>query len=151
MYSLLGEPFDLKARKPKAILVVNIASKCGFTPQLKELEALHQKYKDQGLLVLGFPSNDFQQEPLDGKGIIEFCDRNYGVTFPIMLKGRVKGGRAQDFYKAMKSEYTGLWLPLPFWNFQKYLIDGEGKVVDFFLTPVTPLSNKIQNAIQKLL
>ncbi len=148
---MLGEPFSLAERKPKAILVVNIASKCGFTPQLKELEALYQQYKDRGLLVLGFPTNDFQQEPLDGKDVIEFCDRNYGVTFPIMLKGHVKGKRAQAFYKAMKSEYKGTWLPMPFWNFQKYLIDGNGRVVDYFLTPVTPLSTKIQNAIQKLL
>ncbi|TNE81503.1 MAG: glutathione peroxidase [Bacteroidetes bacterium] len=151
LYSMLGDSFSIKEHNPRAILVVNIASKCGFTPQLKELEALYQRYKKRGLLVIGFPSNDFNQEPLEGSEVIEFCDRNFGVSFPIMLKAPVKGSRAQAFYKAMKKEYNGLWMPLPLWNFQKYLIDDKGRVVDYYLTPVSPLSKRIQNAIEKLL
>lgn len=150
--NLNGKKIELPFDGVKAVLIVNIASKCGFTPQLDDLEKLYQRYKERGLLVIGFPSNDFNQEPLEGEGVEEFCSINYGVSFPIMAKGSVKGSNAQEFFKYMKNNGKGgKWIPYPFWNFQKYLMNKDGKIIDYYLTFTKPMSPKIIRAIEKLL
>jgi glutathione peroxidase len=131
----------------KVILVVNTASACGFTPQFKDLEALYQKYKDKGLVVLGFPSNDFFQEQKDDKSVAEFCHLNYGVTFPMFSKTAVRGKNANPFYQALIAE-SG---KSPKWNFYKYLIDRQGKVVNAFASTTKPLDSEIEKQIQGLL
>jgi len=119
----------------QVLLVVNTASKCGFTPQYEALEAMHAKYKEQGFAVLGFPSNDFMgQEPGTEKQIQEFCRLTYGVKFPMFEKVQVKGRDATPFYKQLAAE-TG---KAPAWNFHKYLIDRNGRVVASFGSRTTP-------------
>lgn len=131
----------------KVILAVNTASACGFTPQFKDLEALYQKYKDQGLVVLGFPSNDFFQEQKDDTAVAEFCKLNFGVTFPMFSKTSVRGKNANPFYQALAAE-TG---KAPKWNFFKYLIDRQGKVVNVFASTTKPLDSELETQIQTLL
>lgn len=149
-----GKEIDLAEYKGKVVLVVNTASKCGFTPQFEDLENLYQEYKDQGLVIIGTPSNEFGgQEPNSNVGAQEFCQINYGVSFPITEKIHVKKGSEQhELYQFLtdkkKNGQVGL---APLWNFQKYLIDKDGKVVDYFLTITKPTSPKVKKAIQKLL
>ena len=119
----------------QVLLVVNTASKCGYTPQYEALEAMHARYKDRGFAVLGFPSNDFMgQEPGSEKQIQEFCTLTYGVKFPMFQKVHVKGRDATPLYRQLAKE-TGT---APGWNFHKYLIDREGRVVANFPSKVTP-------------
>lgn len=134
--------------RDRVILVVNTASRCIFTSQYEGLEALQQKYKDRGLLVLGFPSNDFgNQEPDGEQKIAKFCRVNYGVTFPMFEKLRVKGQSAHPFFKHL-SDASGR---SPVWNFHKYLIDRKGNVVDNFASWTSPSSRKLEKAILALL
>jgi glutathione peroxidase len=148
--SLDGNPMPLSDYKGKVLLVVNTASKCGFTPQYKGLEELYAKYKDQGLVIIGVPSNDFgQQEPGSSKEIKQFCSLNYGVTFPMTAKQVVSGDDASAFYK-WTYEVLGFGSG-PKWNFHKYLIDTNGKAVDYFNSTTTPDSDKLKEAIEKLL
>jgi len=151
--TLQNKPVSLSEYKDKVILIVNTASECGFTPQYKGLEELYQEYKDKGLVVLGFPSNDFGgQEPLEGKEIESFCSINYGVSFPIFEKSKVKGKEASDLFKFLSDKkQNGNVNISPKWNFQKYLINKNGEVVDYFLSTTTPNSGKIKRAIEKLL
>ena len=140
--------------KGKVLLVVNTASKCGLTPQFEQLEKLYQEFKDKGLIVIGFPSNDFAgQEPNAAEQAQEFCQINYGVTFPIMEKIHVKKGTQQhEVFKFLGNNAPGLkLLTHPKWNFQKYLIDKDGKAVDYFAPTTTPDSSKIIQAIEKQL
>jgi glutathione peroxidase len=125
-----GTPLDLKSVEGP-ILVVNTASKCGFTPQYEGLEALHREYKDRGLTVLGFPCNQFgAQEPGDAEEIKNFCSLTYDVTFPVLAKVDVNGSTADPFWKWLKHEKPGLFgLEGIKWNFTKFLIDRDGKVV----------------------
>ncbi|HWB62740.1 MAG TPA: glutathione peroxidase, partial [Chitinophagales bacterium] len=150
--TLEGKPVKLSAYKGKVLLIVNIASKCGYTPQLGGLEHLYETYKAQGFEVLGFPSNDFHQEPKNGDAIGEFCSRNYGVQFPVMEKGPVKGNNAQPLfnYLAENARMMG-FKNYPKWNFYKYLINRNGKVVDYFVTLTDPKSAKITDSIEKCL
>jgi glutathione peroxidase len=132
----------------KVIVVVNTASKCGFTPQYDGLEALYRKYKSQGLVVLGFPSNDFgAQEPGSEKQIQEFCKLTYGVEFPMFEKTRVVKPNADPLYRAL-GELAGEY---PAWNFHKYLIDRDGRLVASFNSRVEPQSDKVIQAIEQLL
>jgi glutathione peroxidase len=132
----------------KVVLVVNTASKCGFTGQYEGLEALYDKYRDRGLVVLGFPSNDFaNQEPGSEEDIRKFCRLTYSVEFPMFEKVSVKKGKAAPLYQYL-AEQTGVY---PKWNFYKYLIDREGKVVDYFSSVTGPESRKMVAAIEKLL
>lgn len=141
-----GSDKNLSDYKDKVLLVVNIASACGFAPQLKELQDLREEYKEQGFEVLGFPSNDFgRQEPLDGKEIDTFCEVNYGVKFPVFEKIMVRGSHAHPLFKFLTQKST------PRWNFHKYLINRNGEVVDYFFPFTTPLSSKVKKKIQKLL
>lgn len=132
----------------QVLLVVNTASKCGFTPQYEGLEAMHAKYKDQGFAVLGFPSNDFMgQEPGSEEEIQEFCTLTYGVKFPMFEKVQVRGDTPTPLYADM-IKATG---EAPGWNFHKYLIDRSGKVIASFGSRTTPQDPKLVAAIEKAL
>lgn len=132
----------------KVLLVVNTASRCGFTDQYDDLEKLYARYRDQGLVVIGFPSNDFgNQEPGDEKSIKNFCRSTYGVQFPMYEKTRVKGDNADPFYKTLINA-SG---QKPRWNFHKYLIDRDGRLVDSYSSFINPKSDRIVNKIEKLL
>ena len=139
---ITGKPVDLDRYKGKVVLVVNTASKCGFTPQYKGLEALYRKYKDQGLEVLGFPCNQFgSQEPGSEQEIATFCETNYDVTFPMFRKVDVNGESAAPVYKFLKSAKPGLLGTEAIkWNFTKFLVDRSGKVIERFAPNDTPES-----------
>jgi len=143
--------YDFEQLKGKVVFIVNVASKCGFTPQYKGLQALHDKYQDKGLVILGFPCNQFAgQEPADDDGIATFCERNHGVTFPLMAKSNVNGEDANEVYKHLKTQKAGLLgLSRVKWNFEKFLIDKEGKVVNRWASTTTP--EAIEPEIVKLL
>jgi len=136
--------------KGKVILVVNTASKCGFTSQYADLEKLYKEYKDQGLVIIGVPSNDFgSQEPGTNEEIATFCQLNYGVTFLMTQKETVSGEKAHPFYIWAKE--TLAFGSAPKWNFHKYLINREGKLIDYFYSTTSPQSNRFKNAIEKAL
>ena len=146
-----GEPFPFSQLEGKVVLIVNVASKCGFTPQYEELEALYKKYKDQGLVVLGFPCNQFgSQEPGSDEEIGQFCQLNYGVSFPVLKKVDVNGGNADPVYEYLKSQKSGL---LGFrgikWNFEKFLVDKKGVVQQRYSSLTKPSS--LDSAIADLL
>jgi glutathione peroxidase len=143
--NISGESFDFSSLKGKKILVVNTASKCGLTPQYEKLEALYQEYKNDNLVVIGFPSNDFMgQEPGTNDEIVMFCQKNYGVTFPMMSKVKVKGKEISEVYSflTMKSK-NGHSDNKVQWNFQKYLIDEDGFLVDVISPRNAPDDPKI--------
>lgn len=128
---LSGDTFDFASLKGKKILIVNTASKCGLTPQYKDLEAVYKQYKDKGFVIVGFPANNFaSQEPGTNKEIETFCQQNYGVTFPMMNKVSVKGDDMCEVYKFLtQKSKNGLKDSEVEWNFQKYLIDEKGELV----------------------
>jgi glutathione peroxidase len=145
-----GKEFDLKSLKGKKVLIVNVASKCGYTPQYKELQQLYQQYGGDKFVIIGFPANNFMnQEPGTNQEIAQFCSINYGVSFPIMAKISVKGDDIAPIYKwlTQKSENGVIDAPVK-WNFQKFLIDENGKVVDSVPTKESPLSERITNWIK---
>ncbi|PRY10895.1 glutathione peroxidase [Pontibacter ummariensis] len=148
--SLQGKEVPMEHFKGKVVLVVNTASKCGLTPQYEGLEALYKKHKDEGLVILGFPCNQFgQQEPGDAREIEEGCLINYGVSFPMFEKVDVNGDSAHPVFKYLKSELGGLFGSRIKWNFTKFLIDANGKPVKRF-APITK-PEKIEPRIEKLL
>lgn len=136
--------------KGKKILIVNTASKCGYTPQYKNLEALHQRYKDQ-LVIIGFPANNFLwQEPGDNATIAEFCQKNYGVSFVMAAKISVKGNDMAPIYQWLtQKKYNHYSNSSVKWNFQKYLIDEKGNLIQMFSPGVDPLDAAIIQAIEK--
>ena len=131
----------------QVLLVVNTASQCGFTPQYDGLEALYQRYRGRGLVVLGFPSNDFAQEPGQEQEIAGFCRLNYGVNFPMYEKIHVTGTQAHPFYQRLAAQAGGY----PEWNFYKYLLDRKGQVVARFPSQTRPDDPALIAAIEKLL
>lgn len=144
--TLMGEPGDLGAFRGQVTLVVNVASKCGFTPQYEGLEALHRELSGKGFSVLGFPSNDFGgQEPGSAQEIADFCRLTYDVTFPMFEKVVTKAGADQSPIYA----YLGQSGQLPAWNFGKYVIGRDGKVVAYFPSNVAPDSVELRAAIAK--
>ena len=147
-----NKEFDGSKLKGSVLLVANTASKCGFTPQYKDLEGLYEKYKDQGLVVLGFPSNDFgNTEPGTNAEIKSFCQLKYGVTFPIFSKGSVSGEQAQPLFVYLTTA-GGKDLQGPIeWNFEKFLVDRNGTVRYRFGSQVNPLTNKVTTAVEGLL
>ena len=145
--SLQGKPVNLCEFAGRPILVVNTASKCGYTPQFEKLEALHKRYQRRGLVVLGFPSNDFNQELATNQEIAQFCKLTYFVEFPMIEKGSVTGPGANDFFKQLAAA-TG---SAPQWNFHKYLIAPDGKTVYSFGTRVEPDSREIMSRLQPML
>ena len=146
-----GEPQSLDAWRGKVLLIVNTASSCGFTPQFEGLEALHQAYADRGLVILGFPCNQFgNQDPGSNEEIQEFCRLNYGVSFPMMGKLEVNGKGADPLFRHLKSEAPGaLGTEAIKWNFTKFLVDREGRVIKRFGSTTKP--SQIQADIEKLL
>ena len=141
------KPQSLCQYAGKVVLVVNTASFCGFTSQYKGLEALNTKYKDQGLVVLGFPSNDFAQEKGSNKEIADFCESTFGVKFPMFTKTQVTGDAAAPFFKQLAAQ-TG---QRPRWNFHKYLIGRDGQVIDQYSSITGPESRTLVSAIDKAL
>lgn len=136
---LQGKEVPMSTYKGKTIVVVNTASECGFTPQLDGLEKLYQDYKDQGLVILGFPCNQFgNQEPGDEKSIAEGCVVNYGVTFPMFSKVEVNGHNAHPIFKYLKKELGGLLGSKIKWNFTKFLINQEGKPIKRYAPMTKP-------------
>jgi glutathione peroxidase len=153
MPTLGGEAVDLKKYKGKVVLVVNVASECGLTPQYAGLQKIYEKYKDKGLVVLGFPCNQFGgQEPGSSKQISEFCTKNYGVTFDMFDKVEVNGSDACDLYKQLtaldlKPKGSGKVS----WNFEKFLIDREGNAVARFSPQTTPQDEDFLAVVEKYL
>lgn len=136
-----GQELDFAEFKGKVLMIVNTASKCGFTPQYKGLEALYQKYKDQGFVIVGFPCDQFaHQEPGDDAAIAQFCEINFGVTFPLMKKIEVNGKDAHPIYKYLKAETKGLLGGAIKWNFTKFLISRDGSRIQRFAPVATPES-----------
>lgn len=142
---LSGKEFDLATLKGKKVLVVNTASECGYTPQFAQLEELHKEFGGEEFEIIGFPSNDFgAQEPLSNDGIAVFCQKNYGVTFPMMEKITILGDNEHPLYAWLK-EQAGTEVK---WNFQKFLIDEEGNVVKSLPSSVLPIDEEIVQWIQ---
>lgn len=132
--SIQGDPVDLATQRGKVLLIVNTASECGFTPQFKGLEQLWRDYGPRGLVVIGFPSNEFGgQDPGSNEDIASFCEMNYGVSFPMMAKTRVNGTEAHPLWKFLKSEKPGLLgTEVIKWNFTKFLVGRDGQVIKRF-------------------
>jgi glutathione peroxidase len=146
--TLQGQPARLGAYEGKVTLVVNVASQCGFTPQYAGLQKLHDELADRGFAVLGFPSNDFgAQEPGSSDEIATFCRKNYGVTFPMFAKVVTKAGEGQSPVYS----FLGTSGQLPSWNFGKYLVGRDGKVLAYFSSNVTPDSKELRDAIESAL
>lgn len=145
-----GQDIEMSKYKGKVILIVNTASKCGFTPQFKELEELYNLYEEKGLEILGFPCNQFKsQDPGSNTEINNFCQLNYGVTFTMFEKIDVKGPEAHPIYKYLKGEAKGILSNEIKWNFTKFLLDSDGNVVKRYAPATSPL--KIKEDIEKLL
>ncbi|WP_340537813.1 glutathione peroxidase [Nocardioides sp. GXZ039] len=148
--SLDGRTVDLTEYAGKVVLVVNTASECGLTPQYEGLQELYDRYADQGLVVLGFPCDQFgHQEPGDEAQIGAFCQKNYGVTFPMMSKIEVNGDDADPIYRWLKSEKGGLFGGAIKWNFTKYLVGRDGHVIDRYAPTTKPeaLTDDIEQAL----
>jgi glutathione peroxidase len=150
--SIDGKPAPLADYKGKVVLMVNVASQCGYTPQYTALEAIYEKYKDQGFVILGFPANNFgAQEPGTNQEIKTFCTRKYSVTFPMYAKISVKGSDQAPLYAYLtKDTGPGMTGDIK-WNFTKFLVDKNGKVVQRFESAVTPDSKEVTEAIEKQL
>jgi glutathione peroxidase len=145
--TLDGREQPMTDYRGKVVLVVNTASECGFTPQYADLEKLWQDYRDRGLVVLGFPSNDFgQQEPGTAEEIRSFCDVKFHVTFPMFAKVKTKGDEQSPVFAFLTANR-----PKPRWNFYKYLIDRDGKVEDYFVSITSPNSKRLRRAVEKVL
>lgn len=146
-----GKEYDFAQLKGKKVLIVNVASKCGYTPQYEGLEQLYKEYKDQGLVILGFPCNQFMwQESGSEDEIKSFCSLNYGVTFPLFSKIDVKGDAQSTVYQWLtKKELNGVESSKVSWNFNKYLIDENGNYVAHFESKVKPLDAEITGLIKK--
>lgn len=148
--SLEGKVVDFAAFKGKKVLLVNTATECGYTPQLKTLEKLHDQYGDK-LVVIGIPTNDFGgQEPREGAEIAAFCERNYGVSFLMLEKSTTKGPEKGAIFKWLtEKERNGKSSSRIWWNFQKYLVNENGQLVDYFFTFTKPDASKILSQLEK--
>ena len=150
MKSLTGKKVDLAKYNGKVLLITNVASQCGATPQYKPLEVLHEKYNEKGLAVLGFPCNQFgEQEPGSDAEVADFCQKNYGVKFDMFSKVDVNGDKAADLFKQLTSKDAFAKDAGPVkWNFEKFLVSKEGKVIARFRTGVEPDSDEVVKAIE---
>jgi glutathione peroxidase len=153
MKSLDGKPVNLSKYQGNVVLMVNVASQCGYTPQYEGLEELHKRYSARGLRLLGFPSNDFgQQEPGSNAEIADFCQKNYGVQFDMFSKIDVLGSTKAPLYKYLTSPQTNPKFDGEVeWNFEKFLIGRDGRVIARFRSPVEPLSKEMTSAIEAAL
>ena len=148
--SINGDELNLSDFKGKTLLLVNVASKCGFTKQYDDLQNLYEIYKDKGLVVVGIPSNQFGgQEPADESDIKDFCKTNFNITFPMTSKYNVKGDKAHPIYLWAKETYGKSAVPK--WNFHKILINKKGNVEDTFASFTNPTSKKVKSKIEKIL
>jgi glutathione peroxidase len=145
-----GKEFDFESLRGKKVMIVNTASKCGLTPQYKELQALYEQFKDSDFVIIGFPANDFmEQEPGSEKEIAAFCERNYGVTFPMMSKVSVKGNEMEPVYQYLtQKSQNGVKDSEVEWNFQKYLINKDGHLEKVISPRVSPTDAEIVEWIQ---
>ena len=144
-----GNQIELIDYKNKVIVIVNVASRCGYTSQYEDLQTLYNKYKDRDLIIIGVPTNNFKQEPGTNEQIKDFCETNFGITFPMTEKINVIGTNSHPFYKWAKDDF-GIGA-IPKWNFHKIIIGKNGKVVDTFASFTKPTSNKFIKAIEKLI
>jgi glutathione peroxidase len=151
MKSIDGKPTPLGEYKGKVVLVVNVASRCGFTPQYTALESIYEKYKDRGFVILGFPSNDFEQEPGTDAEIKTFCSAKYNVTFPMFSKIPVGGRDASPLYTYLTKEANPSVKGPIAWNFTKFLVDRDGHVVGRYESAIEPDSPEVIASIEKLL
>ncbi len=147
--SITGETIDFNKYKNKVILIVNTASYCGFTKQYTDLQELWDKYKSRGLIVLGIPSNSFNQEKNKNSEVKEFCKVNFDINFPLSTITEVKGDKAHDLFKWAKNNHGKSAIPK--WNFHKILINKEGKVEDTFTSFTNPMSKKLVGKIENIL
>lgn len=148
--SIDGGELPLSRFAGKVVMVVNTASRCGFTPQYEGLQALYEKFRDRGFVVVGVPSNDFGgQEPGTAEEIKDFCETTFAIDFPLADKEHVRGDDAHPFYVWARDEYG--FVAAPKWNFHKYLLDGNGKLVDWFSTSTSPGSGRVSRRIEELL
>ena len=147
--SITGEIINFKEYENKVVLIVNTASYCGFTNQYTDLQKLWDKYKSKGLIVLGIPSNSFNQEKKDNNDVKKFCEINFNINFPLTIITEVKGDNAHDIFKWAKKNYGKSAVPK--WNFHKILINKEGKVEDTFTSFTNPISKKIIKKIEQIL
>ncbi|MFG0244435.1 MAG: glutathione peroxidase [Phycisphaerales bacterium JB052] len=151
MTSIDGEPVNLESFKGKVVMLVNTASKCGLTPQYEGLEKLYREHKDDGLVIIGFPANNFMgQEPGTNKEILEFCTGTYDVTFPMMAKISVKGKDAHPLYQQLAAQPEPVGGE-PTWNFDKFLVNRQGEVVARFGPRTTPDDKELAKAVSALL
>jgi glutathione peroxidase len=147
-----GKIVPLAQYEGKVALVVNTASKCGYTPQYKDLEALYEKYKEKGFVVLGFPSNDFgKQEPKDNAEIKKFCETNYNIKFPLFSKDSVKGDQKQEVYKYLTAKGPEKTRGEIGWNFTKFLVDKKGNIVDRWDSKIPPSAPEVVSRIETAL
>ena len=145
-----GSALSLSEYKGKVIVVINVASQCGFTNQYEDMQKVWQKYQDKGIVMLGVPSNDFgKQEPISNKEIKNFCESKFGISFPMTEKVPVKGPKAHPFYIWARENYGKSAIPK--WNFHKIIIDRNGKIVETFSSIVNPSSKKFIKALEKLI
>ena len=145
-----GSTLSLSEYKGKVIVVINVASQCGFTNQYEDMQKVWQKYQDKGIVMLGVPSNDFgKQEPISNKEIKNFCESKFGISFPMTEKVPVKGPKAHPFYIWARENYGKSAIPK--WNFHKIIIDRNGKIVETFSSIVNPSSKKFIKALEKLI
>lgn len=149
--SLDGKKINFSTYRGKVVLVVNTASQCGFTPQLKELEDLQKNYQGSGFTVLAFPSNDFKQEKAEGSEIQNFAQSEYGTSFPFFEKGAVAGASKQPVYEFLTTAKPGLIFKDVSWNFEKFLVNRKGEVIERWTSITKPSSSSIRNAIEKAL
>lgn len=149
--SISGKKVHFSSYRGKVVLVVNTASQCGFTPQLKELEELYQNYGPKGFVVLAFPSNDFKQEKSDNADVMSFATKNYQVTFPFFEKGMITGQNKQPVYKFLTEQKPGILFKDVSWNFEKFLINRKGEVVERWSSITKPSSSTVRKALEKAL
>ena len=147
--SITGKTIDFNEYKNKVILIVNTASYCGFTKQYTDLQELWDKYKSRGLIVLGIPSNSFNQEKNNNSEVKEFCEVNFDINFPLSIITEVKGDKAHDLFKWAKNNHGKSAIPK--WNFHKILINKEGKVEETFTSFTNPMSKKLVSKIENML
>jgi glutathione peroxidase len=144
---IAGKKVHFSQYRGKVVLVVNTASKCGFTPQLKDLEALYKKYGPKGFIVLAFPSNDFRQEKSSNEDLVKFAKKEYGTSFPFFEKGSVSGSQKQPVYKYLVEQKSGLLFREVSWNFEKFLVNRRGQVIERWNSMTSPSSDSV---IQKI-
>ena len=147
--SISGETINLSDYKSKVVLLVNTASKCGFTPQYSGLQKIYERYKDDGLVVLGVPTNDFNQELSKESDVKEFCEIRFGVEFPMSSIQPIRGENAHPIYKWIQANVSVIGQPR--WNFHKYLIGKDGKIINWFSSMTSPTSEGLVNQIETAL